>query len=186
MSSQVVYGRAMSILRVLCVASPCFALGLVGSPAFAQLNVQGEWVAPPGGDPPPYGWLLTARDAAPLSTGKVLVWAATNADPQDAKLWNPGDGSFTEVDCTVCVGSLHCPGHAFMMDGSLLAAGGGGDTSEAHDETRIFRAVTEQWEKVADMNHARWYPTCTTLPNGHILAVTGIDSMGFTVARPEI
>jgi len=101
-----VYCRVRSLLRVLSVALPCFASGLLSSPAFAQPSVQGQWVAPPGGDPPPYGWPVIAVDAALLSTGKVLVWEANSGDQHDAKLWNPADGNFTEVDCTACVGNI--------------------------------------------------------------------------------
>ena len=49
MSNRSVYCRAKSNLRVLCVAFPCVALGLVGSPAFGQPSVQGEWNPPIGG-----------------------------------------------------------------------------------------------------------------------------------------
>ena len=168
MSNRSVYCRAKSILRVLCVAFPCVALGLVGSPAFGQNESQfGKWEPPPAGLPDiddddggHYGWPLVPIDAALLSTGKVLVW---QHDPiSSPRLWNPADGKFAAVPCNSCVGTLHCPDHAFLVDGSLLVPGGGPPTT---NETRIFR-LTGAWEQAAWMHIARFYPTSTTLPTG--------------------
>lgn len=185
MSNRSVYRRAKSILRVLCVAFPCFALGLVASPAFGQQeSVEGKWFPPIGGtndgvpnneDGGDHGWPLAAIDAALLSTGQVLVWAGGT----NAWSWNPADGVSTPVNCDSCVvPTLHCPGHAFLTDGSLLVAGGGdGGGVNAHKETRIFR-VTGGWEKATVMNYERWYPTCTTLPDGSVLAAAGLAPGG--------
>jgi len=41
-----------------------------------------------------------------------------------------------------------------------------------------FNPVTEEYERVGDMNYARWYPTLTTLPNGTVLALSGLDNSG--------
>ncbi len=172
MRNRVVYYRVRPVLRVLSVAFPCFTLGLVGSPAFAQASVQGQWVPPPDGKGGfDYPWALGARHAAVLSTGKVLVWEFAGST---AKLWNPLNGVFTDVPsiAPACELSLHCPGHAFLMDGSLLLPGGLGTT-----ETRIFRLTGPGgWEVVNPMAHGRFYPTCTTLPDGRVLTVAGKGS----------
>ncbi|MGW0734098.1 galactose oxidase-like domain-containing protein [Streptomyces sp. NPDC002851] len=41
-----------------------------------------------------------------------------------------------------------------------------------------FDPVAEKYIKVDPMNEARWYPTLTTLSNGKILALSGLDDIG--------
>lgn len=42
----------------------------------------------------------------------------------------------------------------------------------------IFDPATEQYERVSDMNLARWYPTLVGLADGKVLAVSGLDQFG--------
>lgn len=166
--------RARSLLSALSVAFPCVALGLVGSPAFGQESQFGKWDPPPAGqrdkddnDGGNYGWELITYSAALLSTGKVLVWQQL---APSAKLWNPANGKFAGAACDVCGGTqLYCSGHSFLKDGSLLVPGGLIST-----QTRIFRPTDPGgWEVVNPMAHGRFYPTCTTLPDGRVLTVAG-------------
>jgi hypothetical protein len=41
-----------------------------------------------------------------------------------------------------------------------------------------FDPNTEQYVKVGDMNEKRWYPSLLGLPNGNVLAVSGLDGVG--------
>jgi len=41
-----------------------------------------------------------------------------------------------------------------------------------------FNPWTERYERVADMHVKRWYPTLTTLPDGQVLTVAGLDGSG--------
>lgn len=41
-----------------------------------------------------------------------------------------------------------------------------------------FDPVTEQYQRVADMHHKRWYPSLLGLPDGGVLAVSGLDGVG--------
>ncbi|MGW0824169.1 galactose oxidase-like domain-containing protein [Streptomyces sp. NPDC002845] len=41
-----------------------------------------------------------------------------------------------------------------------------------------FDPVAEKYIKVDPMNEARWYPTLTTLPDGRILSLSGLDEIG--------
>ncbi|MGQ0716414.1 MAG: galactose oxidase-like domain-containing protein [Pseudonocardiales bacterium] len=41
-----------------------------------------------------------------------------------------------------------------------------------------FDPQTERYQRVADMNHARWYPTLVPLADGNALAVSGLDEFG--------
>ncbi len=139
----------------------------------------GKWEEPPGG----YDWPLSAVHAAHLHTGKVLVWKHGSS----AKLWNPASGDFTDVPTGL---PIHCSGHVSLADGSILAAGG--QEGGAVDRTAIFNllnvGIPGPWQEVADMNFVRWYPTCTTLPDGRVLAVAGSDAIagGCRQCIPEI
>ncbi len=42
----------------------------------------------------------------------------------------------------------------------------------------IFDPTKERYERVANMQVARWYPTLASLPNGNVLAVSGLDQFG--------
>ncbi|WP_328344336.1 kelch motif-containing protein [Streptomyces violaceus] len=44
-----------------------------------------------------------------------------------------------------------------------------------------FDPVAEKYTKVASMSEARWYPTLTTLSDGRVLAVSGLDDIGQVV-----
>ncbi len=139
---------------------------LLASSAQAQDEDFGRWDPPEGG----YDWVVNAVHAVHLSTGKILVWLNGNS----ARLWDPGDGSFTSVpndDHNVA-----CSGHAGLADGSILAAGGGGETGgTGTDQTSVFGVSAVPWEEVDPMFFTRWYPTCTALPDGKVLAIGGTD-----------
>lgn len=196
MNRVVTFQGRIWVRRTCCLGLVFCLVGLLSAPAMGQEDpsIFGEWAEPPNGQPDndpndggDYGWEVIAKDAILLSTGKVLVWDRPGTS---AKLWNPADGSFTDVRADFAppdIPFLHCAGHAFLGDGSLLAAGGGISSSDARDEVSIFRlSALDPWEQAQVMNHARWYPTCTTLPDGRVLAVAGKDDNGALVGTPEI
>ncbi len=47
--------------------------------------------------------------------------------------------------------------------------------------TYEFDPVTEKYTRVESMSEARWYPTLTTLTDGRVLAVSGLDDIGQVV-----
>jgi hypothetical protein len=49
---------------------------------------------------------------------------------------------------------------------------------QGRKESYEFNPKTERYERVADMNAKRWYPTLTGLPDGKVLAVSGLDGGG--------
>jgi hypothetical protein len=48
-------------------------------------------------------------------------------------------------------------------------------------ESYEFNPRTERYERVGDMDQPRWYPTLTGLPNGQVIAVSGLDGAGQVV-----
>ncbi|MHA6784834.1 radical copper oxidase GlxA [Pseudonocardia saturnea] len=45
-------------------------------------------------------------------------------------------------------------------------------------DTYEFDPVTEQYVRVGDLTHPRWYPTLAGLPGGGVIAVSGLDGTG--------
>ena len=130
----------------------------------------GEWNDPLNTGP---DWDVLAMHAAHLPTGSILVWET----PGDASLWDPLLDAFTPMPTTLFIG---CSGHAGLADGTILFAGGSGSTVE----TKIFSLEGlpgGPWQQVEDMTYGRFYPTCTTLPDGRVLA-----TVGTAVLWPEI
>ncbi len=144
----------------------------------AQVETIGKWDPPVGG----YDWpLVNAEHAVHLSTGKILVWQ----DGDNAKLWDPGNGGFTSVPNNDH--NVGCSGLTALAKGSILAAGGGGeDGPTGTDKTSVFRLgpvpPSGPWQEVDPMFWIRWYPTCTTLPDGKVLAIGGTDK---NVGQPD-
>ncbi|MEU0521536.1 galactose oxidase-like domain-containing protein [Streptosporangium sp. NPDC006007] len=49
-----------------------------------------------------------------------------------------------------------------------------------------FDPVAERYLKVQDMNEGRWYPTMTALPDGRVMTVSGLDTVGQVTRDNEI
>jgi plastocyanin len=119
--------------------------------------------------------------AAVLNTGKVLLWSGTAEvnDPLESRVWDPA----TETMTTQVYGEdLFCSGHAFLPDGRLCVSGGA--PIGVLRSTHLFDPAAETWTKVADMAQARWYPTVLTLPDGRILAASGMGASGIEIYDP--
>jgi hypothetical protein len=150
----------------------------------------GSWQGPtafgqrPVLDPAVHGECVLAFDtgvvavhAAVLKTGQVMMFGFTDfsdgvgdgrlLDPATGALQTPGNASH----------HLFCSGHAVAPDGRLVAAGG------HHDEVTAVHAPNPDagnWLSVGHMTAGRWYPTCTTLPDGTVLATSGTMIAGPT------
>jgi Domain of unknown function (DUF1929) len=46
------------------------------------------------------------------------------------------------------------------------------------NKSYLFNPATESYEKVSDLQLARWYPSLVTLSDGRVLAVSGLDQFG--------
>ncbi|MFF5210933.1 galactose oxidase-like domain-containing protein [Streptosporangium sp. NPDC000396] len=72
-----------------------------------------------------------------------------------------------------------------------LYAMGGSMTLDKQDFQGIkdayeFDPVAERYVKVQDMSEGRWYPTMTALPDGRVMAVSGLDTVGQVTRDNEI
>lgn len=138
-------------------------------------------------------WNLLAHDsgvfvvhAALLHSGKVLMFSGTAEAnlATESRLWNPETDLLSMQDFS---DDLFCSGHALLADGRLLVNGGAiPGQGRGIKSTHIFDPATELWTKVKDMNHARWYPTTLTLPDGRAMTFSGRDENAAVVAQVEV
>lgn len=148
-------------------------------------------------------WDMLSEDApimpvhgALLRSGKV--WLAQGSGNNEARfnagtfetvLWDPADGSFTDIDTPW---DVFCAGHTFLADGRLLVAGGThAYPTPAPDfagtpKAFTFDPISEQYAQVPDMAIGRWYPSLVTLGDGRAYAVGGFDENVARVEFPEI
>jgi len=49
---------------------------------------------------------------------------------------------------------------------------------EGDNKAYVFDPIAEKYTRVGDMNEKRWYPTLTGLPNGEVMATSGLDGNG--------
>jgi hypothetical protein len=137
---------------------------------------------------------VVAVHAAATPGGKVLLFSYDEADwahmdKAKSALWDPVARVATRVPHAR---NLFCSGHCYLGDGRLLVAGGQstaqrfaatiGSWLELHQaffgagadhDLHTYDPMTQTWARHRDMPGARWYPPCTTLPNGLALIVGG-------------
>jgi hypothetical protein len=129
-----------------------------------------------------------------LPNGKILMWQDDNpSGPRGsaaytvAYVWDVTGNVFTPVHNATT--DIFCSGHAFLPDGTLLAAGGHQvSDNNGTATTNLFNYNTNTWTLSAHrMAQGRWYPTVTTLPNGEVLVVSGNKTSSTGVnAIPEV
>lgn len=131
--------------------------------------------------------LLFAYDESPIAYADINVGKSAVWDPRT-----------NQVQSIRMARNLFCAGHAFLGDGRLLIAGGqssaitvggvlgsllGAGRGADHD-VHIFAAGV--WTRILpDMPGARWYPTCTTLPDGRVIIVSGYAAHAYATLNSD-
>ncbi|MEU0539603.1 galactose oxidase-like domain-containing protein [Nocardia sp. NPDC005978] len=139
-----------------------------------------------------FGTEINPVHAALLNTGDILFFAGSGNDPEHhaaqefrTRVWHYPNPGLSAPDTPI---DLFCVGQAFLPDGRLLAAGG----TEHYDpfyglpDALIFDPATLSWNAVPDMAFGRWYPSLATLPDGNIVAVSGLGADNFLSVVPEL
>ena len=159
------------------LAGVALAATLLGLPASVrgQPSAVGAWSAP-------QPWVYPAIHASLLPTGKVLYWPGYTGDTPT--IWDPATALLT--DAPHAGYNIFCAGHAFDSHGRLVVSGGQLVLLFGVKDNALFDAFTGTWTRSAQMNYARWYPTCITLPSGDVLSIAGLDEQSITVPVPEI
>lgn len=114
--------------------------------------------------------------AALLKTGKVLFFSYHEHDQSQgvSSVFDPRDETVEHIPQDE---DLFCAGHSFLPDGRLMVAGG-----HVTGEKSMFlfnpTATGGNWEQLPDLPAGRWYPTCTTLPDGTVFVLAGAKNTG--------
>lgn len=149
----------------------------VGGLAFGQSDVVGEWGPLLTSTAGTWRSSLYSIHAIHLPTGKIMMWGYPHQAPQ-CQLWDPVTGVFTQTDPKLVNpdGNPFCVGHSLLADGSVFMAGGhvvdyfGQRYAYKYDP---FTGENGTWTALPLMKSFRWYPTCTTLPDGRVLVTSG-------------
>ena len=78
---------------------------------------------------------------------------------------------------------LFCSGHVLLPDGRLVIMGGHGDEVKT---IHLFNPATVTLEHHDDMEHGRWYPTVTVLPDGRAAVMSGSQHTGPVGAKNPV
>jgi hypothetical protein len=93
----------------------------------------------------------------------------------------------TTADAKPADKDMFCSDQRLLYDGTVLIAGGtewrDNDLWGDH-ETRIFDPSTDTFVEVDGMDHGRWYPSLVTLPDGRVLAISGVRQL-INTFRPD-
>jgi Domain of unknown function (DUF1929) len=159
----------------------------------------------------PFTSQVLAIHAATLPGGKVLFFAGSGNSPvrtaspdfgdvargvQTSVVWDPqapAAGAFAHPATVRGPDDrpfdFFCGGDTFLPDGTLLSAGGNREyPTDRHGflgraDCLGFDPVAGQWRPLGRMHHGRWYPTLLPLPDGRVLAVTGLDDVDGSLNR---
>ena len=159
------------------------SLGVLAGPAWAQLNVTGQWSALP------YQAPINPIHVAVLRTGKILIVAGSENNENNtvykAAVWDPETGTFHEQTTPW---DLFCNGMSFLPDGRVIMTGGNiqYDPFFGPNWTTIFDPATEKFYQVEPMASGRWYPTNAPLNDGGTMVFGGLDEDGATNTTVEI
>lgn len=121
-----------------------------------------------------------------LNNGKVLLIAGSGNDPDvfaagtfSSSVYDPKTETFTKVDTPE---DLFCGGHTQLPDGRILVMGGTAAYTSATAgykglrSSYIFDPETNRYTRTNDMNDGHWYPSATSLGNGDVLSLGGLDA----------
>ena len=67
----------------------------------------------------------------------------------------------------------------FSIGSSLFAVGGRDDSFNPSSSIHLYQPDTRRWEKVGDMLTARYFCTCSVLPNQEVIVAGGDDRLRF-------
>lgn len=159
-------------IRTILFAAAFFAL-----PRPSEAQHGGIWE-------PPFDWPMVPIHMLHHTNGDILSWAH---DGLTAHVWHTAPSTTFPSEFTAVpnpYANHFCAGHAGMTNGLYLIAGG-----YFIDSVQIFDNLSSEpgvWIPRQDMNYTRFYPTCTTLPDGRILTVSGDDGFSGAVETPEV
>ena len=121
-----------------------------------------------------------------LHTGKVLVVAGSENYPPEhaagqyyAAVWDPQAGT---IDVQNLLWDVFCSGMIALPDGRFFIVGGSQGVAPPYGDHRasVFDPATAKFIEVENMAHGRWYGTPVVLPDGSVMAFSGLTEEGYT------
>jgi hypothetical protein len=112
-----------------------------------------------------------------MPNGKVLMFGRGDLGDY-AMLWDPTANTYESIGSMGV--DVFCAGHSILSDGTVFMAGGHVIDGWGLKDTLVydpFAGPTGTWRRKPDMVQPRWYPTCTTMPDGRVLTVSGSMSL---------
>lgn len=181
---------SMSVARDLHTATllPNGKVLVAGGTNFDFTFVSAELYDPVAGIWSLTGSLSTARSghtATLLPSGMVLVAGGTLYQIQPngpitatAELYDPAAGTWATTGSLATPRSAHTA--TLLPNGTVLAAGGdyNPDTAMATATAELYDPVAGTWSGAANLSTSRYEHTATLLPDGAVLAVGGVTTVG--------
>lgn len=107
--------------------------------------------------------------------------AASVRTPSQTQLWvqaiHSGNGSVVNAPADYAISGL-TGAAASAMTGYAPSLTRASQNYWGTSKAYIFDPVKERYERASSLQIARWYPTLVPLPNGNVLAVSGLDRFG--------
>ncbi|MGE0640429.1 MAG: galactose oxidase-like domain-containing protein [Thermoanaerobaculia bacterium] len=172
---------------LLAVILSAASVGSIGASA-AEPSAPGVAEAATGEWGPVIPFPVLPIHAHLLPDGRVLFWDRHDTPEEDGhpRTWDPESGLFT-LDAEPVKGhDLFCSGHAFLEDGSLLAAGGHFGFELGQPYAATYEPASAHWSAAPAMNAGRWYPSVLTLADGSALVLSGTDEIAVPNPLPQI
>ena len=153
-------------------------------------NTEGTW------ETVPYQMPINPISATMLRDGRILIVAGSENDMYNhhgepgayrAALWDPTGTDDTSFDIHHLEYDVFCSGTAQLPHGRVLIIGGSATYSfTGENRSTFFDPVTDEFAQSQPMTDGRWYGTATTMGDGRIMALSGLNATGATTNRFEI
>jgi len=148
----------------------------------ATPNIFGVWTTLSYGSP------INPVHVALTHDGKLLVISGSGNYPENhvlsAGVWDPATQRMTTF---VISTDMFCNGMVVLPDGRPLVIGGTRSYKfTGLKSTALFDPATGTFSSGPDMSDGRWYPTGTVLPNGTVMAISGLNTAGSMNKTVEI
>ncbi len=109
--------------------------------------------------------------------GKRNITTVPSFTPLWVKAVAPGPGAVSKIQQNYAIEGLPTD-TARTLQATAFSITGDQQNFWGTRKSYVFDPTTEQYERVSDMNLARWYPTLVGLEDGKVLAVAGLDQFG--------
>jgi len=123
-----------------------------------------------------------------LHTGEVLIVAGSENDANNnssgsesyrSAVWDPTGTDLSSIHVSEIYYDVFCSGTAVLPHGRPLIIGGSSDYSFKGDKrSTMHDPATGNFNQSQSMADGRWYATATALPDGRVMALSGINSAG--------